>query len=110
MDDHRRSHVHGLREHVASADYIVDPGAAAVGGDGTILKALHSAATTRTPVMGVAYGSLGALAAVPENELHQALDRFAAGDWFAHDLSALELAAGDTHLGWAINDVVLARR
>ena len=32
----------------------------ALGGDGTILKALHVAAKTTTPVMGVAYGSVGA--------------------------------------------------
>src|SRR5262249_19919676 len=51
----------------------------ALGGDGTVLKALHVAAKTQTPVLGVAYGSLGALTTVPENELRAGLDRFAAG-------------------------------
>ncbi|MDQ6818074.1 MAG: NAD(+)/NADH kinase [Actinomycetota bacterium] len=83
---------------------------AALGGDGTVLKALHTAARTRTPVLGVAYGSLGALTAVPQNELRAALDRFAAGDWVARPLPALDLVAGGGHLAAAINDVVLARQ
>src|SRR5580704_8291737 len=90
---------------VTACDLVV-----ALGGDGTVLKALHAAATTRTPVLGVAYGSLGALTAVPVNELRSGLDRFVAGDWVARHLPALDLGASGQHLGWAINDCVLARR
>ena len=82
----------------------------ALGGDGTILEALHAAARTGTPVLSVACGSLGVLTTVPENELRTALDRFAAGDWLARHLPALDVSAGDGHLAWAINDLVLARR
>jgi NAD kinase len=42
---------------------------AALGGDGTVLKALHAAAGTMTPVLGVAFGSLGALTTVPTTGL-----------------------------------------
>jgi NAD+ kinase len=90
---------------VSACDLVV-----ALGGDGTVLKALHAAATTRTPVLGVAYGSLGALTAVPVNELRSGLDRFAAGNWFALHLPALALGASGQHLAWAINDLVLGRR
>jgi NAD+ kinase len=82
----------------------------ALGGDGTVLKALHAASKTQTPVLGVAYGSLGALTTVAENELRAGLDRFAAGEWVARQLPALELGADERRLAWAINDVVLARR
>lgn len=82
----------------------------ALGGDGTVLKALHVAARTHTPVMGVAYGSLGALTAVPETELFGGLDRFAAGDWVALRLPALCLATSEGELAWALNDIVMARR
>ena len=82
----------------------------ALGGDGTILKALHAAARTGTPVLGVACGSLGVLTTLPENELRVALDRFAAGDWLARRLPALDVGAGGAHVVWAINDLVLARR
>jgi NAD+ kinase len=82
----------------------------ALGGDGTMLKALHAAARTGTPVLSVACGSLGVLTTVPENELRAALDRFAAGDWLARRLPALDIGAGEAHLAWAINDLVVARR
>ncbi len=82
----------------------------ALGGDGTVLKALHAAAKTGTPVLGVAYGSLGALTAVPEHELRTTLDRFAAGDWFAGHLPALQLSSSDGLIASAINDCVLSRR
>ena len=81
-----------------------------LGGDGTVLKALHAAAKTGTPVLGVAYGSLGALTAVPESELRAGLEQFEAGQWVAHRLPALGLSSGEDHLAWALNDLVLARR
>ena len=83
---------------------------AALGGDGTVLKALHAARRTTTPVLGVAYGSLGALSAVPQAELRAGLDRFAAGEWSAQRLPALEVASGESRPSCAINDVVLIRR
>lgn len=83
---------------------------AALGGDGTVLKALHVAHSTGTPVLGVAYGSLGALTAVPEHELHTALDRFAAGDWLGARLPALEVRSPDAPVASAVNDCVLSRR
>jgi NAD+ kinase len=83
---------------------------AALGGDGTVLKALHAAGETQTPVLGVAYGSLGALTTVTEHELRTGLDRFAAGEWLARNLPALALGGDESQLARAINDLVLARR
>lgn len=89
---------------VGSCDLI-----AALGGDGTVLKALHAAHDTGTPVLGVAYGSLGALSAVPHSELQSGLERFAAGDWSAQGLPALRLGSAEGRLAAAINDVVILR-
>jgi len=83
---------------------------AALGGDGTVLKALHVAARTQTPVIGVAYGSLGALTTVSDTELRAGLDRFAAGDWLPRRLPALRVGTAEGTIAWAINDLVLARR
>jgi NAD+ kinase len=83
---------------------------AALGGDGTVLKALHAAARTRTPVLGVAHGSLGALTTVSDDELRAGLDRFAVGDWHPRRLPALGLRTPDGYIASAINDLVLARR
>jgi NAD+ kinase len=89
---------------VTEADLVV-----ALGGDGTVLAALRLAAGTRTPVLGVACGSLGALSAVNADELDGALDRFRSGDWITRALPALELSS-EGGADWAINDVVLSRR
>ena len=89
---------------VGACDLIVG-----LGGDGTILKALHVSAATHTPVLGVAYGSLGALTTVPKDELSAGLDRFAAGDWHARELPALSVRSGGGQIASAINDMVLAR-
>jgi len=82
----------------------------ALGGDGTVLKALHAAAETHTPVIGVSYGSLGALTTIPTAQLVDGLDRFLAGDWLARRLPALGVAGADGHLAWAINDLVMTRK
>jgi NAD+ kinase len=82
----------------------------ALGGDGTILKALHVSVRTGTPVLGVAYGSLGALTTVPADQLRAALDRFAAGDWRPRRLPGLVVCAGQERVAAALNDLVVARR
>src|SRR5207247_1832959 len=52
----------------------------AVGGDGTVLAGLRLGASADRSVLGVACGSLGALAAVPADGVTAALDRVAAGE------------------------------
>jgi NAD+ kinase len=89
---------------VGDCDLIV-----ALGGDGTILKALHASTNARTPVLGVAYGSLGALTTVPADELRRGLDRYDAGEWRARELPALVIRADGVRVASAINDLVVAR-
>ena len=81
----------------------------ALGGDGTALAALHAAAPTSRPVLGVACGSIGVLTSVPAGRLSAALDQVAAGDWSARELPALELAAGRGDQRFAINDFAMIR-
>ena len=83
---------------------------AALGGDGTVLKALHASAPTKTPVLGVACGSLGALTTTPEEEIYAGLDHFAAGTYGAQHLPALGIRATGHDVRWAINDFVVVRR
>jgi NAD+ kinase len=82
----------------------------AVGGDGTVLTALHAASPTRTPVLGVAFGSLGALSTVSEAELRASLDRIQGGEWWPRRLAAIAVHTADRRLAYAINDLVLVRR
>ena len=81
----------------------------AIGGDGTVLAAVHHSATCGTPVLGVACGSLGALTAVKASEVAVALDRFDEGDWHPRRLPALEVERDGEPLGLAFNDLVVVR-
>jgi NAD+ kinase len=83
--------------------------AVALGGDGTVLSALRAAEPTRTPILGVACGSLGALSAITAAELAGALQRFRSGEWTLRSLPMLVVDA-DTGPDWAINDFVVVRR
>jgi NAD+ kinase len=95
---------------------VAEPGEAAdcdaivaLGGDGTTLAALRSAAPAGRPVIGVACGSLGALTAVDADQLETALDRLEAGDWLARELPALVLADAPDEQQTAVNDLVVVR-
>jgi NAD+ kinase len=96
---------------------VADPGDAAecdlivaVGGDGTMLAAMHAAARAERPVLGVACGSLGVLMTVPARHTSASLDRFAAGDWTRLELPALEAAPDGAPPLFAFNDLAIARR
>jgi hypothetical protein len=81
----------------------------AMGGDGTVLAALHAAAPAGVPVLGVACGSLGALTSVKAPEVATALGRFAAGDWDGRSLPAISVSRDGEELGSAFNDLVVVR-
>jgi NAD+ kinase len=91
----------------------VDPAACdlllALGGDGTALIALHAAAPSARPVLGVACGSLGALAAVTADRVAWALDEIAAGRWTAAAVPGLDVSWGQAEAAVAINDVAIIR-
>jgi NAD+ kinase len=99
----------GTRRHVAE-EAAVEHGdlVVALGGDGTVLSALRTAAGADAPVLGVACGSVGALSAVTAGDIAGTLDRVWAGDWTPWSLPALAIAggAGDR----AFNDFVVVRR
>ncbi|HEX6713126.1 MAG TPA: NAD(+)/NADH kinase [Thermoleophilaceae bacterium] len=91
---------------------VLEPGdlVVALGGDGTVLSALHASAPVGSPVLGVACGSVGALAAVTGDALAEALDRVLAGDWTARRLPALSIEMPNGDRDWAVNDFVGVRR
>ena len=80
-----------------------------IGGDGTTLAALRSAAAVQRPVMGIACGSLGALATVSVDEVPRSLERFSAGDWQARRFPALSIVHGGDEPLFALNDVAVVR-
>jgi NAD+ kinase len=84
----------------------------ALGGDGTILRALQLTMVHHSPVLGVNFGHLGFLADVDGDDLASALDRIARGDAQIDERTAL-VASSQTPVPQtvvAFNDVVISRR
>ncbi len=84
----------------------------AIGGDGTILGGARLAANAerRPPVLGIAWGSLGMLAATQADDLVAALDRHAAGEWVERGLDGIRVTDEEGRTAVALNDVCVVRK
>ena len=81
----------------------------ALGGDGTILRALRSYARTGVPVFAVNFGEVGFLATVDPEELAEGFVHAFRGEFDRLDLPAIEVEVeGRSYL--AFNDISLHRR
>jgi NAD+ kinase len=78
-----------------------------LGGDGTMLRALARFLGTGVPVIGVNYGRVGFLTAIPADELESGVERVFAGEYRCMELSTLEATVNGT-TKVAVNDVVVA--
>jgi NAD+ kinase len=134
----RHQRMKGLLEHVrkaardrrmevrfeqAIADYATDGSALdlqsepvdmilSLGGDGTLLRAARTVIGHGVPLLGVNLGDLGFLTSAGEDEVDEALDRLAQGDYFLDVRATLKASvldeegnALDVHL--ALNDFVV---
>jgi NAD+ kinase len=78
-----------------------------LGGDGTMLRALGRFRGTGVPAVGVNFGRVGFLTAIPADDLEDGLRRVFAGKYRTIELSTLEVTvSGETRT--AVNDVVVA--
>jgi NAD+ kinase len=83
----------------------------ALGGDGTILRALQLAMVHHTPVLGVNFGHLGFLADVDGDDLASALDRIARGEAQIDERTALVASSPmPAKTVVAFNDLIISRR
>jgi len=79
--------------------------AIALGGDGTMLRALHRFLGTAVPVIGVNFGRIGFLTSIPGEQLESGLERAFAGEFAVVELATIEATLdGARHA--AVNDVV----
>jgi NAD+ kinase len=77
-----------------------------LGGDGTMLRALHVFLGTGIPVIGVNFGRVGFLSAIPRDELEQGVARVFAGELEPVELATLEVETeGERYV--AVNDAVV---
>jgi NAD+ kinase len=91
-----------------------DPGCElviALGGDGTILRALQLSMSNHAPVLGVNFGHVGFLADIHRNDLGAALDAMARGEAGVDERTALvtDLETEHERHVIAFNDVVITR-
>ncbi len=80
-----------------------------IGGDGTTLAALRGAAIAQRPVLGIACGSLGALATVAVPDVTRSLERFSRGEWQPRRFPALWVTLDDGEPLFALNDAAVIR-
>ena len=78
----------------------------ALGGDGTMLRALRATLGTETPVFGIKYGRVGFLTSVDGDRLEEALERVFAGDYRVVELCTLSAQTKEGPQA-AVNDVVV---
>lgn len=76
-----------------------------LGGDGTMLRALHAFLGTDVPVFGVNFGRVGFLTSVDESQLEDAAARVFAGEYRVAELATLRADVGGRSYP-AINDAV----
>jgi NAD+ kinase len=81
----------------------------ALGGDGTILRAMRHFGGREVPVFGVNYGTVGFLAAAESHDLDPALGRAFGGDFEVIELPGLDVSLDGASLP-ALNDVTFTRR
>jgi NAD+ kinase len=80
--------------------------AVALGGDGTMLRALTRFLDTGVPVIGANFGRVGFLTAIPGRELESGIARVFAGEYGVVSLPTLEIEVeGGTYA--AVNDAVV---
>jgi NAD+ kinase len=80
----------------------------ALGGDGTVLRAMRLGETHTVPVLGVNLGKLGFLAEVDVSDLPSALTAISETRFVVEGRAALDAAVGDQRFT-AFNDIVVVR-
>ena len=80
-----------------------------MGGDGSILRALHHSGPHLRPIFGLNIGSLGFLTCLPAQEYKQALQCIINQEYILSHRSLLELKINDRFHGLALNDIVISR-
>lgn len=80
-----------------------------MGGDGSILRALHHTVSHLRPIFGLNIGSLGFLTCLPAQEYEQAIQCIIEKKYLLSHRSLLEFKINDEFHGLALNDIVISR-
>jgi NAD+ kinase len=80
-----------------------------MGGDGTILRLMHSHPEIEAPIIGVNIGSLGFLADIPVSEIYPSLKSLLEGKFRIQERLVLAGLTCDGKNSFAVNDMVIHR-
>lgn len=79
-----------------------------IGGDGTILRLVHSHPELSAPIIGVNIGSLGFLADIPLREMEHSIDSILKGEYVTEKRCILEANLNNKN-SFAVNEYVIHR-
>ena len=80
-----------------------------LGGDGTILRLMHTHEPYDTPIFGINLGHLGFMADVPQTEIFPSLQDLIDGKFRVHERVMIEGHKDTTGHCFAVNDIVIHR-
>lgn len=88
--------------------------AVVLGGDGTILRAAELTRGTTIPLLGVNLGHVGFLAESERENVRDAVERLAAGDYEVEERGTLSVTVlppngGERYHGWALNEATVEK-
>lgn len=83
--------------------------ALSLGGDGTILRLVHSYPKLKAPILAINLGNLGFMADVTQGDCFQALDELLKGEYKVEKRMMLEGIAPNKEKSLAVNEVVIHR-
>lgn len=81
-----------------------------IGGDGTILRAMHFASRGKIPVLGVNMGRVGFFSEISAAEFETALDRLQNGNYWIEERTMLKCFVNDEYVGDCLNDYSIHRQ
>jgi NAD+ kinase len=80
-----------------------------LGGDGTILRALHTHSDIEAPIMGINLGNLGFMTEAPLVEIYPSLNQLLNGNYVIENRLAMEGESSSNKKCFAVNDIVFHR-
>jgi len=80
-----------------------------LGGDGTILRLVHSHEELTAPILGINLGSLGFMADIPATEIYQGLQDLLEGAYSIQNRVMMEGETAQGERSFAVNDIVVHR-
>ena len=81
----------------------------AIGGDGTVLKAVRIGSGSGAPVFGINDGHLGFLAEGAPHDVPRLLEQLISGEWYTSERMLLAASVNGTGPVMALNDVVIEK-